>query len=188
MSAGPRMPSALASPHHRAPSARPTTSRASSSIIGVSIGIAIAPGDGNERRPAPEERRPCALPRQGRRPRHLSLLRAARWTRACRRAARSNSICARRSASGQLAALLPAAGQRQDRRGALLRSAVALVPSAAGRGAAGGVHAARRGNRADRAARRMGPARRLRRSGQMAVASSASPSICRRSSSRTGIW
>ena len=83
------------------------------------------------------------------------------------------------------AALLPAAGQRQDRRGALLRSAAALVPSAARRGAARRVRAARRRIRADRPARPMGAARRpapKRRNGRR---SSASPSICRRSSSRT---
>ena len=48
------------------------------------------------RRPAPEERRPRALPRQGRRPRHLPLLRAGDGRTRAGAARCSSSICARR--------------------------------------------------------------------------------------------
>ena len=57
-------------------------------------------------------------------------------------------------------ALLPAAGQPRDRRDHRLRGAAALAPSGARHGLAGRVHSARRGDRPDRADRRMGAARR----------------------------
>ena len=44
-------------------------------VIGVSIGIAMGPGDGRHPRAARQERGSRALPRQERRPRHLLLLR-----------------------------------------------------------------------------------------------------------------
>ena len=63
-------------PHRSRRSRTPYRDRRPPVVIGASIGIALAPDDGTDRRPAAEERRPGALPRQGGRPRHLPLLRA----------------------------------------------------------------------------------------------------------------
>ena len=57
---------------------------------GASIGIAIAPGDGDGGRPAPQERRHGALPRQGRRQGHFRFFEAEMDARArAHRAARA---------------------------------------------------------------------------------------------------
>ena len=62
-------------------------------VIGISIGIAMAPQDGTDSAYLLQECRPRALPRQGGRPQHLPLLRAGRWTRMSGCGARSKSIC-----------------------------------------------------------------------------------------------
>ena len=64
--------------------------------IGASVGIAMT-APGITRRHAVEECRHGAVPRQGRRPRHLLLLPRGDWRRRWSRAASSSSICARRS-------------------------------------------------------------------------------------------
>ena len=68
----------------------------------------------------------------------------------------------------RIRAALPAAGRPRRRTHHRLRGAAALAPSRARHGLAGGVHPARRGDRPDRRARRMGAAAGLRRSGDMA--------------------
>ena len=120
---------------------------------------------GAERRhgpaPAAQERRPCALPRQGRRARHPPLLRAGHGRAhagALQAAARSAQGAGRRP----VRAVLPA--PRQSRARADLRhgSLAALAPSRARQCLAGRVHSARRGDRPDRADRRVGAAAGLR--------------------------
>ena len=51
--------------------------------------------------PAAEERRPCAVPGQGRRPRHATGSSSRAWTRTCRSAGARAATCARRSPSGE---------------------------------------------------------------------------------------
>ena len=143
--------------------------RPARSCIGASIGIALAPRRRRRRRRAAEERRHRALSRQGRRPRHLPLLRAGAWTRSCRRAARSKLDLRKALAQRRVRARTTSRSSTCDRqRSSRLRGAAALAPSRARHGAAGRVHPARRGDRPDRAARRLGAARGLRRGGALA--------------------
>ena len=78
---------------------------------------------------------------------------------------------------------LPAAGRPRAPPDHRFRGPGPVAASRARHGLARGVHPARRGDRADRAARRVGPAHRLRDRRPMAGASSESASTCRRSSS-----
>ena len=84
-------------------------------------------------------------------------------------------------------AALPAEGRHRQRRGGVARGAGALAASDPRPGAAGRLHPDRRGDRPDRAARRMGAARRLppesRLAGRAASSRCGSRSTCRRSSS-----
>ena len=100
-------------------------------VIGASVGIAVAPGDGRDARRAAEERRPGALPRQGGRPRHLSLLRAEHGAALQARLALELDL---RGAPWRQAssARLPAAVQPQDTRiCASRRCCAGTTPSAA---------------------------------------------------------
>ena len=129
---------------------------------GVSIGIALAPNDGNAGRPSDEMRRPRALPRQGGRARHVPLLRAGHG-RAHPGAPRARSRPAPRARGRRVLARLSAADQSRRQRARRHGGAAALEPCGARAGAAVRVHSARRGNGPDRAARRMGAARGLQR-------------------------
>ena len=88
-------------------------------------------------------------------------------------------------AQRRVRAALPAAGQPRDRPDHRLRGAAALAPSRARHDLAGRVHPAGRGDRPDRADRRMGAAQGLRRGRAAGRTTSRSRSTCRRSSSRT---
>ena len=151
--------------------------------IGASVGIAVAPREGYRRRPASEERRHGALPRQGGRARHLALLRArdgqrgagaprarARSARRARRAKRSSSTTSRSSTSVR----------------AVSSSCEALLrwhhPRARD-GIAGGVHLGRRGDGHHRRDRPPGVAQGVPGMPRAGRATRASPSTSRRSSS-----
>ena len=112
----------------------------------------------HRRRPAAQERRPGALPRQGARGAAATASSSRRWTRACRRAASSSATCATRSptasSSSHYQPLLNLEAQRDLR----LRGAAALAPRRARLRSRRRVHPARRGDRPDRADRRMGAA------------------------------
>ena len=135
--AGRRRPAAEVSQPRRAPARRDRRAvrprRPSSSPVGASIGIALAPGDGDRRRPAAQERRHGALPRQGRRQGHLPLLRARRWMRALQ-ARRQLEIDLRAAlAGGRARGALPAAGRprRPATSPASRRWCAGRIPSAA---------------------------------------------------------
>ena len=81
-------------------------------IIGTSVGIAVGPADGRRPRPVAAQRRPCPLPRQGRRPWHLLLLRAGDG-RADAGAARHGIRSAPSAGGRRVRAALPA--DRQSR-------------------------------------------------------------------------
>ena len=156
-------------------------------VIGVSIGISLAPEDGKQSRRTAEERRSRAVSRQGRRPRHLSLLRDRHG---CPRAgaAPAGTRSARGAAARRVRGLLPADPRRRQRPRRRLRGAGALEPSAARHDRAGQLHSAGGRNRPDRPARRLGAAQACARRGRLAATMSTSPSICRRCSSRIRTW
>ena len=102
-------------------------------IVGISIGIAIAPNDGDDARPAAEERRHGALSAPRATAAAPSASSSRRWTRACRRGARSSSICATRSTHGEFELhyqpLVNLDDQRDHR--ASRRCCAGIIPSAA---------------------------------------------------------
>ena len=101
-------------------------------VIGASIGIAIAPRDGDQRRPSAQERRHGALPRQVRRARHLALLRAGHG-RAGAGAAQPRARPAHGADQQRLQDLLPAAVQPEDAAASrpARRCCAGRIPSAA---------------------------------------------------------
>ena len=90
-----RRPSCWRSASSR-PCAVPYDMEGQRAIISVSIGIAMASKDGDERRHAAEKRRHGALSGEGGWPRDTIASSRPRWMRKCRRGARWSSICARR--------------------------------------------------------------------------------------------
>ena len=139
-------------------------------------------------RPAAAQRRHGALSRQGRRPRHLSLLRAGDGRAdAGAPPARARSAQGARSPSEFELYYQPLV-DLDERRGLRLRGAAALEPSRARPGPARRVHSGRRGDRPDRAARRLGAAAGLHATPPPGRASSRSRSICRRCSSAIRRW
>ena len=135
-------------------------------LISSSIGIAIYP-ERRDRSPEPDEpRRHRALSRQGRGPRHLSLLRGGDGRRGQGAPAYRARPAARRLAR-RVAPCLPAAEAPDHRRGHRLRGAAALAPCRARRHLAQHLHPDRRGERPDPADRRMGAAHRLPRGGEL---------------------
>ena len=135
-----------------------------------------------QRRRTDQERRPRALPGEVGGAAAASLLPAGP---AARRpgAAGARSRSARRAGRAPARGPLPAAGRHFRPPRHRLRGAAALAPSDPRHDRAQRLHPDRRGERADRADRRMGAAHRLRRRGELAATRSPSPSICRRSSS-----
>ena len=123
--------------------------------VGTSIGIAMAPEHGERPGATAEKSRPCALPVEIGGPQLLHALRRGDVGRtgsaqyAGGRFARCHRALPVRSA---LSAVL----RRPDRPQARCRGAGALASSDARADPAGSVHSACRGDRADRAARRMG--------------------------------
>ena len=110
-----------------------------------------------------------------------------RWTprMQARRDAR-DSRCARRSRERRVRAALPAAGRPVDDHGSLGCEALLRWHHPRARhDPAGRVHPGRRGDRPDRAARRMGAAHRPAPTPRRGRRRSRSPSTCRRSSSRS---
>ena len=128
----------------------------------ASIGIALAPQRRLRSRPDPEERGSGDVRGQGRRPPHLSLLRAGDGRRRSAPAAAWKWICARRIADGGFEVYYQPCLEPAERRDHRLRGAGALAPSAARHDLAGRVHPDRRGDRPDQPARRMGADHGLR--------------------------
>ena len=96
----PQDATALAQRHHRG-AERALRHRRPSVIIGASVGIALAPADGDDP-DAAAARTPTwrsTAPRT--KAAAFTASSSPRWTRACRRAARSSSTCAKRSANGE---------------------------------------------------------------------------------------
>ena len=104
-------------------------------VIGTSVGIAVGPADGIDARPADAQRRPGALSRQGRRPRHLPLLRAGDG-RADAGAPRHGVRPAQGAGGRRVRAALPAGRQSREQRDQRLRGADPLAPSREGHGPA----------------------------------------------------
>ena len=82
-------------------------------VIGASIGIAVGPGDGIDARQTAAQCRPRALPRQGRRPRHVPLLRA-RDGPADADPPHHGAGSAQGAAGRRIRAALPAGGQSRE--------------------------------------------------------------------------
>ena len=119
--------------------------------IGASVGIAMT-SSRRQRRYAAEERRHGAVPRQGRRPRHLLLL--PRGDGAGRRIPpHPRTRPAQGAGQRGVRAVLPAAGQSQVGTDIHLRGAVALESSGSRHGFADRYHSGRRGHGPDRRSR-----------------------------------
>ena len=156
-------------------------------VVGASVGIALSPDDSIDADQLLQSA-------------DMALYRAKREGRstyrffeqgmdARMRARRALEMDLRKAlANGEFELLLPADRQPRAQPVLGLRGAAALEASAARHGLAGGVHSARRGDRPDRADRRMGAARGVRRSGHVGRRISRSRSTCRPASSRAGIW
>ena len=136
--------------------------------VGASVGSAIGPRDGADGRDADAQCRSGALPRQGRRRRDALRLMSPRSMPMPKSGASSNSRCAARSIAARCMLQLSAGGRRQERDGGQLRGAAALEQRRAWHGQPGQIHPAGRGHPPDRADRRMGAARGLQGSAEMA--------------------
>ena len=131
-------------------------------VIGASVGIAVAPRDGDQRRRAAEERRHGALSREVRRARVVALLRA-RDGREGAGAPQPGTRSAPGGRDRRVRGPLSAADQPEDRAHLDLRGAAALAASRARHDLAGRVHPDRRGNGPDRRDRQLGAAARVSR-------------------------
>ena len=117
------------------------------------------PGRRRCARQAAAERRPCAVPRQGRWPRHVPILRA-RDERADADPPHHGAGPAQGADSRRVRALLPAGGESGEQRDLRLRGADPLESSGARTNTALDLHSAGGRDRLHRASRRMGhPAR-----------------------------
>ena len=134
--------------------------------IGASIGIAMT-SRGVSADHAAEERRHGAVPRQGRRPRHLLLL-PGRDGAGRRIPPHPRTRPAQGAGQRGVRAVLPAAGQSQIGTDIDLRSAVALESSGSRHGFADRYHSGRRGHGPDRRSRPLDPAQGLHGMHEMA--------------------
>ena len=157
----------------------------SSITIGCSIGIAIAPEDGDGLRNPDPQRRSRALRRQGRRPRHPPLL-SPRAARSARKAASSSrTICATRSPRINSTSPISRSSAPRPSGSSAIEALLRWDHPTRGAGVADRIHSDRRGLRADRSDRRMGAAHRLHGGRATGPRMSASRSTSRRSSSPT---
>ena len=131
-------------------------------VIGASIGIAMAPGDGDESEKLLKNADMALSRAKTRRARHVLLLRSRHG---CPRPEppQDRDRSARRDPERRAAAVLPAAGRPRDRAHHRLRGAGALAAPRARHDLAGRIHSRRRGDRPDQCARRPDAAPRLRR-------------------------
>ena len=122
-------------------------------VIGASIGIAMAPGDGDESEKLLKNA-DLALSRAKNDSRGTFSLLRGRHGRARPGAPQDRDRSARRDPERRAAAALPAAGRPRDRAHHRLRGAGALAASGARHDLAGRIHSGRRGDRPDQRARR----------------------------------
>jgi diguanylate cyclase (GGDEF)-like protein len=135
--------------------------------VTASIGIAMAPADGANPADLLRHADTRALQGEGRRPQHGRDLLPGHGRRSAREErARDRSAPRRRGERTDL--VLPADRRSPDRQGHGLRGPDALAARDAGHDLAGGVHQDRRGDRADRPARRLGATRGLPGGGELA--------------------
>ena len=156
-------------------------------VIGASIGIAIAPGDGDD---AEQLLKNADLALSRAKTEQRGTFPLLRSRHGCPRpgAPQDRDRSARRDRERRAAAVLPAAGRPRDRAHHRLRGADALAAPRARHGLAGRLHSGRRGDRPDRPARRVDAAPRLRRRravagrrprrGQPVAAAIPRPAIC----------
>ena len=128
------------------------SSTATRCVLGVSVGIALAPDDGNDADELAQECRNGAVPCQDRRSRHLPLLRAGDG---CAHAGPPQLELDLRQASldGEFELYYQPLIDLADGPDHRLRGAAALAASRARHGTAERIHSARRGDRLDRADR-----------------------------------
>ena len=123
-------PPTLAARMHRGDQRSPSTSTATRSTIGASIGIAVAPGDGTDADQLLKNADLALLPRQERGARHLPLLRAGHG-RAHAGAPQAAARPAQGARQRRVRAALPADRQPRARRDQRLRGSAALASSRA---------------------------------------------------------
>ena len=131
-------------------------------VIGATIGIAMAPGDGDDSEKLLKNA-DMALSRAKTRPRGTFSLLRGRDGRPRPEPPQDRARPARRDPERRAAAPLPAAGRSLVRAHHRLRGAGALAASRARHDPARRIHPDRRGNRADQRARRLDAAARLHR-------------------------
>ena len=156
-------------------------------VIGVSIGISLAPEDGKN----PDEllkKADLALYRAKEDGRGTYRFFETGHGRARAGAADAGTRLARGAAARGIRGLLSADPRRRQGRGRRLRSAGALESFAARHDLSGQFHSAGGRNRPDRSARRVGVAPGLHGRGRLVAGMSALPSTCRRCSSKIPAW
>ena len=136
-------------------------------MIGASIGIAMAPGDGDESEKLLKNA-DMALSRAKNDPRGTFTLLRSRHGCPRPEPPQDRDRPARRDPERRAAAALSAADRSRDRAHHRLRGAGALAASRARHDLAGRIHSGRRGDRPDQSARRADAAPRLRRCGALA--------------------
>ncbi len=145
--------------------------------VTASIGISIYPDDGHDQQALLEERRHRDVSRQGTGQEQPAVLFGADEPAFLRAAGARNQLAARGRAQ-RIPAALPAEGRYEERPHHRRRGAGALAASRTRHGAAGAVYSARRGNRPDRADRRVGAAHGVRRGAALGRAGLAADQRC----------
>ena len=156
-------------------------------VIGTSVGIAVGPCDGANPDQLLQQRGPGALPGQGQRARHLLLLRAGDGRADAGAPQPWRTTCARRWRRASSSSTTSRSSTWRATRSAASRRSIRWHHPEKGMIAPGRVHSAGRGDRPDRADRRMGDPGGLRHGRAMARTISRSPSTSRlRNSSNPG--